>query len=193
MKQTRHYLSAFVAANIRDGHASVAYSVYEFERQLVVRVAKIDGISEHRALLMATWSAVSYCKRNMPLSDLSVYSSEKRTGNELSAVWLNLRQPADFEDSDRIESIIHDCAQLRRVAFGLCGTEETGVMAECSQRMKNIIQLTNTNNYGNNRRENQGREKVAHRPRLQLHRAGQHLARGHKTHSEEATGGGIRL
>lgn len=151
MKHTYHNISAFIAANVSGGMATVAYSVYELDRRLAVRVARIEDISEHRALLMAAWSAVSFVKKNLPLSDLSVYSAEKRTGNELSAAWMGLRRPTDFDDSDRIEVILFDCAEVKRVAFGFCPTEATGVMSEYARRMKEIVQLANTNDYGNNR------------------------------------------
>lgn len=143
MTDDYHQISAFVAASVKGGNAKIAYAVYDNGDLVVTRGATIKDISEHRALLMATWSAVSYCKAHLPQHALAVYSTEKRTGNELSSVWIGNSSYKDYEDSDRILSIIRDCCFIKQVAFGVCPTEEEGVFADYTRRMKELQQVVN--------------------------------------------------
>lgn len=139
MTDDYHQISAFVAAKEHDKLCNVAYAVYDNGELLVTRSVSMQT-NKHRGLLMATWSAVSWCKANIPQHPLSVYSNEKRTGNELSAVWMG-KDPKDFEDSDRIESIINDCCFVCQVAFGYVGTDEQGILKDYSRRMRELIEV----------------------------------------------------
>lgn len=136
MKSDYHQISAFVAA--RDNKA--AYSVYDNGELQITRSVEIPNVSEHRALLMAVWSAVSYCKGHLPAHDLSVYAADNRVPNELTSVWYAENKASDYEDADRIESILKDCCFVCSVAFGVCKPDEGGVMADYARRMRELIE-----------------------------------------------------
>lgn len=143
MADDYHQISAFVAASVKGSNAKIAYAVYDNGDLVVTRGATIRDISEHRALLMATWSAVSYCKANLPQHALAVYSVEKHTGNELTSVWIGESVYGDHEDRDRILSIVRDCCFIKQVSFGACPMEEEGVFADYTRRMQELQQMVN--------------------------------------------------
>lgn len=138
-----HQISAFIAASVKGGNAKIAYAVYDNGELVVTRGASIKDISEHRALLMATWSAVSYCKAHLPQYAVAIYSLEKRTGNELTSVLIGESTAGDYEDGDRISSILKDCCFIKQVSFGVFPMEEEGVFADYTRRMKELQQIVN--------------------------------------------------
>ena len=115
-----HQISAFVTAKERNGKCLVAYSVYDTGEELVERFASIDGITEHRGLLMAAWSVLHYVIGNgLSVYDLSVYSDNKEVCDELTGIWYG-DDISKHEDADRVEKVISDCCRVASVAFSVC-------------------------------------------------------------------------
>lgn len=141
MNEEYHQISAFAAAIAENGKANAAFSVYDMGEVLVTRWAEVKGISEHRALLLAVWSAANWCKKNIPQCEIPFYTAEKRVSHELFAVWTNESESTDFEDADRITDIINDCQHIKAVGFEFCALNETGVWAEYSRRMRSLVEL----------------------------------------------------
>lgn len=141
-KETNHQVAAFIAAKEKGDITNMAYSVYDMGELLITRCASIPKTTEHRALLIAAWSAVSWCKGNIPELPLSVYSLDLRVVNELTAVWINKKECSDFEDSDRIKSVLRDCIFIKQVAFGICPMEGA-VFADYTRRMNELVDLVN--------------------------------------------------
>ena len=131
-------MSAFAAANVEDGKAYVAYSVYCDGKEKILRSAYIDGITLHRAILTAIWSAVSYCRTALARYDISVYSDNKTVVNELSAAWMGMNKCDDFNDADRIRDILTVCCHIRQVASGYCTTDGDD---NYSRRMKELTDM----------------------------------------------------
>lgn len=134
-----HQVAAFVAARKEGGMTNAAYSVYDTGELSVTRRVSIRDVSEHRALLVAAWSAVNYCKEHMPAEDLSVYFAERQVPNELTSVWIGNSKAEEHPDSDRIESVLRDCCQIKSVAFGVCPVDG----GDYADRMKEIEDSVN--------------------------------------------------
>lgn len=138
-----HQVAAFVAAKEKYGMANAAYSVYDMGELLITRCVSIPNVSEHRALLMAAWSAVHYCKEHTPTEDVSVYFLETKVPNELTSVWYADNKAEDYEDSDRIMSVLKDCCGIKSVAFGVCTLDADPVFKNYVERMRELIEIVN--------------------------------------------------
>ena len=133
-----HQISVFTAAKKSDAGAKAAYSIYDMGKLLVERAVEICGVTEHRATIMAVWSAVTWCRNNIPNEDIDVYCPHERVPNELTSVWYSETVAACYEDSDRIESVLRECCYVKSAAFGVCGTH-----GEYGKRMDEVKKLTN--------------------------------------------------
>lgn len=138
-----HQISAFAVAKSVGNDANTAYSVYDNGELQITRCVSIQNVSEHRALLMAVWSATRYCMEHLPQYQMSLYCTEPRVPNELTKVWYNEAKPTDFEDADRIESIIKDCCNISQTAFSVIKPDEGGVFADYGRRIRELIELIN--------------------------------------------------
>lgn len=143
MAEQFHQISAFVAAKSNGIVASAAYSVYDCGKQQILRCASIKGISEHRALLMAVWSAVRFCKDNMPMNMLSVYGTDEIVTNELNAIWFDDKSPSDYDDADRMESIIEDCIWVYQVNFATFPMNDNPDLSNGRIKMLEVLNLVN--------------------------------------------------
>lgn len=136
-----HQISAFAVAKAEGSNANAAYSVYDINDQLVVMCVSMPNTSEHRALIMAFWSAVRYCKEHLPSEEISVYTTNKEVANEITKVWYAENAPKDFADGDRILSTLIDSCYVKSVSFGYVGLNEDGAVKEYSGRMKELYDL----------------------------------------------------
>lgn len=138
-----HQISAFAAAKSKGNRSNCAYSVYDNGEMQVKRCVAIPDVSEHRALLMAVWSATHYCKTHLPQYLMSLYCSSEQVPDELTDVWYNRAEPADFDDADRIKSIITDCCHIALTAFSVIKPDDTGAAADYAGRIRELTELVN--------------------------------------------------
>lgn len=143
MTDDYHQISAFAVAKAKDKDANCAYSVYDNGELQITRCVTIPGVSEHRALLMAVWSATRYCKEHLSQYQMSLYCTEPRVPNELTKVWYNDAKADGFEDADRIKSIIDDCCHIRQTSFSVIKPDEDGVFADYARRIRELVELAN--------------------------------------------------
>lgn len=134
-KPEYHQITAFAAAK----GCKTAYSVYDNGKQLIKRAAVIEGASEHRALLMAAWSAIHYCAAHFPTEWLDLYFADKRVPEELDAIWYGGGNPAAMEDNDRIMCIVDECCNVSSVTFGFISPDETGASADYARRIGELL------------------------------------------------------
>lgn len=143
MTDDYHQISVFAVAKSKGRDANCAYSVYDNGELQITRCVTIPDVPEHRALLMAVWSATRYCKEHLPKYQMSLYCTEKRVPNELTKVWYNETKPNDFEDTDRVESIINDCCHIAQTAFSVITPDDDGVLADYARRIRELVGLVN--------------------------------------------------
>lgn len=142
MKEERfHQISAFAAARAVGNNANAAYAVYDDDKLQITRSVSIHNISEHRALLMAVWSAVRWCREHAPQWAVSVYVRDLRVANELTYAWCGMKMPKDFDDGDRITDIITDCCFISLVAFSTLPASEHSLVG----RLTELESLLETN------------------------------------------------
>lgn len=141
MREKYHQISAFVAAKEYDGYCMTGFTVYDMTELLRIRIVKVVKETALDAILLSTWSAVHWvASQNISIYPLSVYSSEKESGNILSKAWFS-EGTSDSGKDERIHAILEDCSHVASVAFGLCLPDEGGAMADYAGRMKALIDL----------------------------------------------------
>lgn len=139
-----HQVSAFITARERNGKCLVAYSVYDMGEKLAERIALINGITEHRGLLMAVWSVLHYVIENgLSAYDLSVYSDNKEVCDELTGIWYG-DDISKHEDADRVEKVISDCCRVASVAFSVCAPDSGKNKTDYHYRMAKLEAKTSS-------------------------------------------------
>lgn len=136
-KRKKHNLHQYTAFAVANG-CKTAYAVYDLEEPLVANGATISGASEHRALLMATWSAIRWCREHCPKEWLEIYFTDRRVPDELTAVWYG-KDVNSFEDADRITNITNDCCFIGNVVFDVVKPNETGAVGDYAKRIKGLL------------------------------------------------------
>lgn len=141
MEEEYHQISAFVASCQKDGFSNVAYSVYDNGDLQARRCVSIPNISEHRGAIVGAWSAVNYCREYFPQYYIDVYFHDKELSNELTSVWISERNVSDIEDGDKAECLLRACCDIKCVAFGVCGSDDTMSMSDYAIRMKELQEI----------------------------------------------------
>ena len=132
-----HQISAFAVSRKRKAGTIAAYALYDNGELVITRTVRFDGISEHRALLMAVWSAIAYHKHRMPQEFISVYCDDATVPNELTDVWYGTHNLPCDKDRDRIDNIMRDSCFINGVAFGVCRADDADGY---SKRMQSLIE-----------------------------------------------------
>lgn len=139
-----HPVCTFAAAKVYGDKAKAAYAVYDRAEKKTLRCVTIQGVTQHRALLMAVWSALRYCSIELPQNIVTVYCTEDRVPEELNSIWYENAKFSDYEDADRIEQVIDDCAKIYRVTFGNFPMNGDPMWRKIEQEMQEVLDLVNT-------------------------------------------------